>query len=112
MPDNIGPNEKSIRIASLVMQPGFVNSLNQLDPGQFRSSIALFLKQDPSIPLIARIWLNVLKTRFVPFRFCRMIVLNMLRYQSSKLLKNPGRLDRPTRHRIKYALKVSKRTGS
>lgn len=110
MQGNTGPNEKSLRIASLVMQESFVETWNQLDRIQLRSSIDSFLSQERSIPLILRLFVNVLKMRFVPLGFSKTILLRMLRARSSKLLQYTPQ-SRSEKRRIKHALKPTK-TGS
>lgn len=111
MQANTGPNEKSLRIASLIMQESFVETWNQLDRIQLRSNIDIFLNQERSIPLILRLYVSVLKMPFVPLGFSKMILLRMLRGRSSKLLQYQPQ-SRAEKRRIKFALKDRSKTGS
>lgn len=70
----------------MTLQSRFASQLKGLSRIQLRSNIDSFLQQDRSIPLIVRIWLRCLRTRFVPLGFSKMMLLNLLRARSSRLL--------------------------
>lgn len=78
-------------MASLVLQPSFADQFKGLNRIRLRSVIDSFLAQDRSIPLIVRLWLKCLKTRYVPLGFSKMMILSMLRARSSKLLALLGK---------------------
>lgn len=92
------------------MQEPFVESLEALDATQLRSGIDSFLNQERSIPLTLRLLLSVLRMRFVPLGFLKMILLRMLRARSSKLLQYQPK-SRAEVRRIKHALKDRSKIG-
>lgn len=94
MREYTGPFANNLKTASLVMQPAFADQFKKFDRIQLKSAIDSFLLQEPSTPLIRRIWLKCLKMRFVPLAFSRMMILNMLRARSSKWLKQLPRQER------------------
>lgn len=94
MQEFTGPQETSLKMNAVVLQSGFVDQFKKLNRTQLKLSINSFLTQERSIPLIVRIWLSVLKMPFVPLKFSKMILLNLLQNRASRLLKSVKRPQR------------------
>lgn len=102
MPESIGDLEKRLKMASSILSGAFAGSLKGLSRTRFTSSIDSYLKQDPSIHSIVRLWLNVLKMPFVPLGFSKMMILSMLRRRALKLW---------TRHMTNFEIHESPTSG-
>ena len=109
MQANIGQKGNSLKMASLVLQPSFVDQFEKLDRIQLRSAIDSVLLADRSIRLTARIWLRLLKMPFVPLAFSKTMILRMLRARSSKLMYSLGKKDRhQMMHRARKEMRRTK----